>query len=162
MASAQDVSMGYEPTELMSKDEYWQANYAGKKVGAVKNGAHYNDWNYRIGKFFGGRDQNKFESDYESYVNNVNAENEWKATQSARAWDKYLNDTQVQRLVADIKAAGLNPWLAVQNGISTSGVTSSQKADYKYSYKQEEKKADTGRNVALFMLAAARLLAVLA
>lgn len=43
---------------------------------------------------------------------------------SARAWDEYMDSTQVQRRVKDIEAAGLNPWLAVQNGISGSGTPS--------------------------------------
>lgn len=161
MASALDVSMNYEPTVLMSKDEYWQANYAGKKVGVVKNGSHYNDWNYKIGKFFGGRDQSKFESEYEAYLNNVNAENEWKATQSARAWDEYMESTKYQRAINDLEAAGLNPWLAIQSGVQGSGSTSAQKADYKYSNYKEAKNVDAGRNLALFMIAAAKLIAAI-
>lgn len=100
---------------------------------------------------------------YEQYLNNLNAQNEWKATQAAMAYDKYMSDTQVQRLVKDIKAAGLNPWLAVQNGVSTSGSTSAQKAGYSYkSSKVSKEGSDTGRNLALMLLATAKIIASLA
>lgn len=54
----------------------------------------------------------------------LNQAYERASIESARAWSEYMDNTQVQRRVKDIEAAGLNPWLAVQNGISGSGAPS--------------------------------------
>lgn len=44
--------------------------------------------------------------------------------QKNRDWQTEMSNTSYQRSVADLQAAGLNPWLAVNNGASTPSAVS--------------------------------------
>ena len=64
------------------------------------------------------------EAERNARVAAANQEYERQSIDSARAWSEYMDNTTYQRRVKDLEAAGLNPWLAVQNGISGTGAPS--------------------------------------
>lgn len=159
----------YTPTSAQSYEDYVKANYS--KTGNMPIGGTHSVFG-DIANFFSG-ERDKYESEYNTYLQNLNAENaskaaelaykrELQATQDARAWDKYLSDTQYQRAVKDLKAAGLNPWLALQSGVSGSSVPNSGKASASVGkssqYERNQKqKSNSLRDVSLLLFALARL-----
>lgn len=93
------------------------------------------------------------------YERRMAAENqayERASIDSARAWSEYMDNTQVQRRVKDIQAAGLNPWLAVQNGISGSGAPS---VDTGGSAQHSQSSGQSKSGLSMLLLALAKILA---
>lgn len=101
---------------------------------------------------------------YERWLTERDREYERQATNSARAWDLYMDSTKVQRMVDDIKAAGLNPWLAIQSGLSggSTATTAGSGSSARAVYSGNNKKGNAVQSIAMFMAASAKLLAVLA
>ena len=79
------------------------------------NGPAQSNYKYHFGDFLSGQynaarqqaAQNN--ADYAEWVRN-----EYSAKQQ-RAFEEYMDSTKTQRAMADIQAAGLNPWLALQS-----------------------------------------------
>lgn len=104
-------------------------------------------------KLFAGYDaeQKKAEANRQAEI-----EYERQSIDSARAWSEYMDSTQYQRRVADLKKAGLNPWLAIQNGISGSGTPS---VDTGGSAKTQNHSDQSMSGLAQLLMVVAKLLA---
>lgn len=151
-----DSYINSQPETAVSFDDYWKDN---NRYGTLDNP---DQLMVRFLNFFTGEDK-RVKREYDAYLQNLNNRNEFKAVQSARAYDKMMDDTKYQRMMKDFEAAGLNPYLLINNGgISASSAPSSSKGDYAINKKSESGNSQSGRNIALLLLAVARIAAALA
>lgn len=86
----------------------------------------YNSWQYNDQKKWQEqmmREQMDFQTSANKAAMNFNA----AEAEKAREWSAQMSNTEIQRRVADLRAAGLNPALAyTQGGASTPGAVSAQ------------------------------------
>lgn len=149
------VPVAEAPEEIMSYADYWKQN------NPYGTAAPPDQFWMKLINFFSGEDK-RVKADYDAYVANVTNRNEAKATQSAKAFEEYMSSTAYQRAFKDLEKAGINPYMLVNGGASPSaGSSSSPKASYSHPSIKDDVKSNAGRDIALLVLAVARLIAAL-
>ena len=157
--SSADSYINAQPEEVMDFNSFYN-NYGRNKYGDWVD-ADPDHWFTQIANFFTG-DVNTARNLYDAYLTNTKNKNEFISAQSARAWDKMIDDTKYQREMRDLQAAGLNPYLLINgNGLSASSYGSSAKANYDTHSRTQKQSSGKGRDFALILLAAARIAAAL-
>lgn len=150
-----------EQSNMMSYPEYWE------KHNIYGTASPDDQFFVRIMNWFTGegkRVRDEYANYQENYLNNLNARNEAKAVQSARAWDEFMSNTAYSRSFKDLENVGVNPYLLLNSGATpAASVGSSSKPDYSYSKPShsQTKTSEKGRNLALIMLAVAKIAAML-
>lgn len=78
-----------------------------------KDMSDYSNWNGDWQGYIQWLDKNGSEADHDRFIDYLMSEG---SAQTARNWTAYREDTQYQRLVKDLKAAGINPYALMTSG----------------------------------------------
>lgn len=159
MNSAANVSDGAVamPEQAISFHDWHMQNYASK--GYIDPDTFVG----RLANFFDGIGTRE-RQEYQTYLDNINNRNEARAVQSARAWEAAMSNSSYSRAFEDLDRYGVNPYILLNSGSSPStAVGSSSKPSYSFSKPgvKGTSSNNSGRNLALLMLAIARIAAAL-
>lgn len=102
-------------------------------------------WLTSVANWFTG-DRDRIANMYDRYLTENQRAYEQQNISNARKWEEYLDSTKYQRMTKDLEAAGLNPWLALQNGVGSSSVQPGS-TSYNTSAKKFESKKSNASNV---------------
>lgn len=157
MATAQQLGQFQDPYNYTTPgtqadhDKYDPFNDGGEQpINPNAIGARISDW---LGI-------TNYQSEYNQWMLKNEQDYERAAINSARAWEDYLDSTKYQRMKADLEKAGMNPWLALQNGASASasGATSSTGGSHT---SKSLSKGTGGRDALIGLASIAKIIALL-
>ena len=156
----------------MATAQSYQANLPDTSVTNAPNGHDVwssttgNSWWSKLVAGLGFKDQAQ---SYQNTLTQNNRAYEQALLREQRDYEEYVRnreyqreDTKMQRLIADYKAAGLNPWLALQGGISGTSAQSQPAGNGNFSSGSSAKAADKKENsgaIAGLLVAVARIVA---
>lgn len=158
-----------EAPTVATPEEVVDFNTFYNKYGRDKYGSEWVDmdpdhWFTKVGSWFTG-DIEKARNLYDAYLTNINNRNEAKATQSARAYDEYMNNSVYSRAFADLERAGVNPYLLLNSGsapATSPGAASKPSYSYSKLSSKDASGSGKGRDFALIILAIAKIAALFA
>lgn len=144
----------------LSWNQYWDQEIAKQNGGMYVKGSP-DHWTESMFNFFTG-DRDRLRSQYDVYLTNNQRAYEQQNIANARKWEEYLDSTKYQRMSNDLEAAGLNPWLALQNGVGSSSVQPGSTSYSTSSKKYEAKKSNASNVLSSIINTAIRVAAIVA
>lgn len=150
----------FVPNSAMSKDEYYQEwNKTHALTGAGRHTSSADSW---LNKIFNPSQTAEFENAYKAYLTDIENSNNAGLEQWKMDYQKILDDTKYQRMVKDLEAAGLNPWLLLNNGGSAGQAPAVVGSSSSLDYSRNDGKKSSRSDMANLVGTAMKVLALLA